>query len=219
MKRIITAMALLLTLAMTPAHALSFDWGLTGGLNLTKLNLKSSAKSYFSSDNRAGWYLGVKANAGIALGLGVDASLLYSQQKFNLDAATNEALSTYDNAKTNRSICIPINLRYNIGIGSLASVYIATGPQFDFNVGSRNWNVFSTSSSDESTGIFRTENCSTSWNIGAGVRVLSHLEVGLGYNFGLSKMGETILNKTTDRELTTSETHANTFKVGVAYYF
>ena len=217
MKKYLIGLLLLVSTAWaTPARAIGFDWGVTAGLNLTKLNLKNDAKTVFSSDNRAGWFMGLKGNLSIGLGFGVDASLLYSQQKYNLDVAESVGVLQSE-SKTARAIAIPLNLRYNIGLGGIASVFITTGPQFDFNIGSRNWNIFS-SSYTGNDGLFKTENMTTSWNIGAGIKVMARVELGLGYNFGLGKVAETALSNISAHNIKSDDLKANTFKVSLAIY-
>lgn len=213
MKKIISTLLLVAALAWpAPASAFGFDWGVTGGLNLTKLKLSGAAKENFSANNRAGWFVGAKANLSIALGFGLDASLLYSQQKYSLDG------HDYDRSKTMRAVAIPVNLRYNVGLGKVASVFVATGPQFDFNVGSRNWNIASENYTG-TDGLFKQENMSTSWNVGAGVKMLDRVELGVGYNFGLGKVGETIISNVTGHNVRSNDMNANTFKVSMAVYF
>lgn len=213
MKKIISTLLLVAALAWpAPASAFGFDWGVTGGLNLTKLKLSGAAKENFAASNRAGWFVGAKANLSIALGFGLDASLLYSQQKYSLDGRD------YDHSKTMRAVAIPVNLRYNVGLGKVASVFVATGPQFDFNVGSRNWNIASENYTG-TDGLFKQENMSTSWNVGAGVKMLDRVELGVGYNFGLGKVGETIISNVTGHNVRGNDMKANTFKVSMAVYF
>ncbi len=205
MKKIIFALTLLLAAAWsTPAQAFGFDWGVTGGLNLTKLKFDGTTKDNFKSDNQAGWFIGAKAHASLALGFGFDGALLYSQQKYSTDGSQGSE------SKTSRSIAIPINARYSIGLGSIASVYVATGPQFDFNIGDKDWY----------NGAFKQNNMTTSWNIGAGVKLLSRLEVGVGYNFGIGKIGETILDNTTSIPVGNGDNiKSNTFTVSATVYF
>lgn len=146
MRKLFLTLALLLSLAVaTPAGAFGFDWGITGGLNLTKLRLSDNLKNVFSSDNQAGWFIGPKVNLSLVAGLGLDASLQYSQRK--LQVSDDEGQSNY---KTFRSIEIPINVKYNFGVGRVASIYVATGPQFGFNVGSRSWNSSEARTTDSS---------------------------------------------------------------------
>lgn len=209
MKKIILTLALLIAAAWsTPASAIDFDWGVTGGLNLTKLKAKDKdLKKVFSSDNQAGWFLGLKGHMSIAMGFGLDASLLYSQQKYQISVENTNA-STYE---TSRSIEIPINLRYSIGLGSVASVFVTTGPQFDFNVGNKTFG----------NGMFERSNMTTSWNVGAGVKALDRVELGIGYNFALGKVGETILSNIGGSSLVGSndDFRSNTFTLQATVYF
>ncbi|MCH5181775.1 MAG: porin family protein [Prevotellaceae bacterium] len=172
MKRILLVAALLVAFGTRQASAFGFDWGLTGGVNMTKIKIKHPGTN-LSAENWAGWFIGPKVNLSLLAGLGADASLLYNQQQISSPEKLSNELW--------RSIEIPLNARYNIGIGRVASVYLATGPQFGFSISRHNW---------KGLDGFTSENMYTTWNIGAGAKVLGHLELGLGYNFGLSKFGK-----------------------------
>ena len=213
MKKIATlCTAFLLMLVMAaPAAAQSLSWGVTAGLNLSKLKLSgdvpASVNSNLSTDNKAGWYVGPKVTFNTMLGIGLDASLQYSERNLNIGG---------ENEKY-RTIEIPINLRYNIGLSSLASVYVATGPQFGFGLQNMKW---------ENTlqgGNFDKSNMTTTWNIGAGVRVLKHLEVGIGYNFALGNVGKTLFENvggsTGNSQDYQLEYKTNTFQAQLTYYF
>ena len=215
MRKSTLALALLLALCFaTTAHAFSFDWGVTGGMNLSKVKLHGASNDYFNSDNRTGWFVVAKANVGLFLGFGLDGALLYSQQKLNF---SDDYDSSYSYSKTHRSIDIPINLKYSIGLGSVAAVYVATGPQFEFNVGNKDYSF----GSEDYLTTFKRENMTTSWNIGIGTRILSHLDLGLTYNFGISKVGETLLGEMVDNRPNweSNEAKVNTFKVQLTYSF
>lgn len=215
MKKILTIAAFILAAVWAaPAAAQGFSWGVVGGMNLSKVSFKGEWADNLSSDNRAGWYIGPKVAFSLPLGLAFDGSVQYSQRKLSADAQQLDG-----NSKTFRSIEIPINVRYNIGLGKVASVYVATGPQFGFNIGDREWNIFS-SSYNNGNGMFKSNNMVTTWNVGAGVKVLGHLEVGVGYNFGLGKMGETILSNVPGIPVGKGDDYkTNTFQVQVAYMF
>ena len=44
---------------VAPAAAQSFDWGIVGGMNFTKLKFKSgNADITYNSDQKCGWYIG-----------------------------------------------------------------------------------------------------------------------------------------------------------------
>ena len=101
--------------------------------------------------------------------------------------------------------------RYTLGLSSIAAVYASTGPQFGFNIGNHKWDI-----TDITEGriadAFKRENMNVSWNIGAGVKLLGHVELGIGYNIMLSKYAKTY-------GAGTYSFRANTFQVQAAYLF
>ena len=215
MKRIIFSIVMLLSvLGRQTASAFSFDWGVTGGLNLTKLKIDGSHSRLLDSENRAGWFIGPKVNVGLIAGFGLDGALLYSQVEYNM-TYTDEGTANFEvsESETVRSIAIPINLKYSIGLGKVANVYVATGPQFDFNVGSK--------TSETYAGTFKCDNMTTTWNVGAGVKLLGHLDVGLGYNIALNHSAERLIGTTVGDTFISkrNDCKANTFKVQLTYYF
>ena len=218
-KTLSTLAALCMAFAMAaPAGAQSFKWGITGGLNMTKLKMYGSYKEAIhdaKSDNRTGWYIGPKVELGTALGIGLDAALEFSQRNLNITTTTDDYGTEVSESEKYRTIEIPINLRYNIGLGKVASVYVATGPQFGFALNNMKWGNVGSGAN------FSRRNMNTTWNIGAGINVLKHLEVGVGYNFALGRAGKTILGEsytgTSDDYQLKYKT--NTFQVQVAYLF
>lgn len=229
MKKITTlCFALLLAFAGSMvAQAQSFSYGIVAGYNLTKLKLTGNAKENFSSDNKPGWYVGPKIVFQTALGVGVDASLQYSQRKLNItqdyyvyDYAADGAAQTtgsYTESKTYRTLEIPVNLRYSFGLGKMASVYAFTGPQFGFAFKNMKWKNVGSGSN------FSKENMNMTWNLGAGVRLLKHLEASIGYNFALGKAGKALWKTTGAAEGQSQDMElkykTNTFQVQVAYMF
>ena len=226
MKKIICSLTLLFVLASAlPAAAIGFDWGVTGGWNYSKVKIKNF-KTSFDTSNRAGWFIGPKVYLSLPLGFGVDASVQYSLKRMNMgdyvyDAdgfavenadGTNPTVSTTNNY---HSFEIPVNLRYSIGLGKVGSVYLATGPQFGFGIGNTKWTNYA--------GVFKKENMVTTWNLGAGLKVLGHVEVGVGYNFAFGKTGTTTVTKTDNLGnvigLQDMDFKTNTFQVQLTYVF
>lgn len=211
MKRIMTFCVSLL-MALGIAQAQSFDFGIVAGMNLTKLQFSGNDRDggsahRLNSDAKCGWYVGPKMNFSTVIGLGVDAALQYSERDLDIEGESTKY----------RTIEIPINLRYNIGLGKTAGIYIATGPQFGFALQNMRWDNFGSGTN------FDRSNMNTTWNIGAGVRLLRHLEIGVGYNFALSRTGKNIFEnfggeagQSNDYEL---RYRANSFQVQVAYMF
>ena len=214
-------LSLLVAFAGLTAKAQKFSYGIVAGYDLTKVKYSGDMKNNFSSDNKSGWYVGPKIVFSTVIGLGVDASLQYSQRKLNITQEGyidgNVVYDKVSQSQTYRTIEIPINLRYSIGLGSSASVFAYTGPQFGFALQNMKFNNLGTGNN------FSRENLNTTWNIGAGVRLFKHLEASVGYNFALGKAGKAILNgvgvnegESQDLEL---KYKTNTFQVQATYYF
>ena len=222
MKKIsVLCLSLLVAFAGLTAKAQKFSYGIVAGYDLTKVKFSGDVKGNFSSDNKSGWYVGPKIVFSTALGIGVDASLQYSQRKLNITQDGyidgNNVYGPVSQSQTYRTFEIPVNLRYSIGLGSAASVFAYTGPQFGFALQNMKFKKIGTGDN------FSRENLNTTWNIGAGVRLLKHLEASIGYNFALGKAGKAILHRTGASEGESQDYKlkykTNTFQVQLAYMF
>jgi hypothetical protein len=201
MKKILFVVALLAS-TMT-VQALGLKFGIKGGLNLTKMTMSGTFDgSNFSSDNQAGFYLGPTLKLSLPLGFGVDVAALYDQRSAKIES--NGQTGTGDEKIKQKSIQIPINARYNIGLGSEAGIYLAVGPQFGFPVGDKVYNT--------KLGDYTLKSSNLSFNFGAGVYLLDHLEVGFSYNLAAGKSGEFTGYSDID-------THNNAWQIGAAIYF
>ena len=198
MKKIFTAIVFAVALvAATPAHAI--NWGIKGGYNITNMSFSSDV---IKDDNKTGFFIGPTVQFAIPLvGLGFDAAAFYDQR----DAEMN------DKTISQKSINIPVNLRYNIGLGSIASVYFAAGPQFSFNIGNKNYGL-------ENSNSFKFKDSNLSVNLGAGVSLISHLEIGFCYNIAVGKTGEASWTDAAS-QLYKKDAKSNAWQVSAAYYF
>ena len=194
-----------------PANAHS-SWGLEGGVNLSKASIKGDG-GLFDASNRTGWFVGPKVQMTMpVIGLGIDASLLYSQKYMKMDFSGEVDGENVNGSTPNKSmpyVEIPINLRYNFGFSSLVGVYLATGPQYNWYLGSRNLKY-----AGESIGSL--ERSTFSWNVGAGVTLLSHLQVGVTYNIAMGETGK--LGGVGD-VIKEFDVKNNTWQVRLAYLF
>lgn len=198
---------LLLAGLATPATVRADKFfGVVGGLSLNRPDLNGKLTADFSPDNRYGWYAGVKFGMGI-MGLGFDVSALYCQRRLNLNEGDSE---------TFRSVELPVNLKVTAGVNKFAAIFIATGPQFGFNVGDRDWK---TDSWEVGKSTFRAKNANVSWNVGAGARFLDHLEVGVSYNIALTNYAR--VKEWAGADLTADDYRfrTNTFQVQVGVIF
>ncbi len=208
MKRFYSLLVAFMALAIS-AHA-QFNFGVEAGLNLNKLSLSNEI---ISSSNRAGFFLGPKVKFTVPIiGLGVDAAILYDNKSAAFDVnGTTES-------KTLHYVCIPVNARYQLGLGDLVAVYVATGPQWNWNVGDKEWNVGKVlDAAGNAVNNLNTTFASSSfsWNVGAGVMLIQHLQVGVTYNIPLNKGGN-IYDTVTGA---VSNLKNSTWQVRAAYFF
>lgn len=194
MKQAITkllVLAVLLTAGCGAASA-QFRFGIKAGANFNKA--KFSEKN-FESDNRAGFTAGVMTEFTVpVVGLCLDASLMYSRlytqyNDQNAGAVTSLADAvTTDPTKPIKAgqsfFDVPINVKYKImtPAASIIAPYIYTGPDFAFNLTGKN-------------NVFQTKTFQFSWNVGIGVQLIKHLQVGAGYTFGINNIAKHVVDK------------------------
>lgn len=205
-KNILSLAVLIAALSFALPSQAQVKFGVKAGLNMNSVSLKDY-KGNLDGDNRTGFFAGVTADVTIPLaGLGVEASLLYDNKSIALSDGTNES------KKTLHYVSLPINAKYTIGFSSLASVYFATGPQFSWNVGDRNWAPKNISEDWE---LKKSE---FSWNVGAGVTALKHIRVGYNYNIGIGKTAEATVLGTAINGVK-GKLKNNTHQVSLTYIF
>ncbi len=167
MKKIfnILAIAVFMLVMAIPVQAQLFKWGLKGGVNLTELSVSGDLKNNFKDQNKTGFFIGPMAEFTIPIiGLGVDGALMYSRHGGNQDGLE-----------------IPLNLKYTFGLGSTLGFYLAAGPDFFFNF-KENKEVL-----DLTGGKVQLEKkkAQVGLNLGAGVKLLRHLQLGVNYQIPL----------------------------------
>jgi hypothetical protein len=178
MKRI--KQTLLLIVAMvamaTPASAKVFSIGPRVGLGVSSMKFDASG---LESDNLTGFTAGVETEFMIpVVNLGVDLSAMYVRRNTTFLENNNYSTAQRD------YFTVPIDLKWKIGIpavGSLLTPYIFTGPEFSF-----------LTSKKAITEAWNNKSVNVSWNIGAGVQLFSHLQIGASYGFGITKAAEKI---------------------------
>lgn len=213
MRKIFTAAIVAVTMLFSTSSAQAqVKFGLKGGLNVTNMSLNSEV---FDADNQTGFFIGPTVKFTLPIvGLGIDASALYDQRDAKITVEDNGA--SVESKIKNQSINIPINLRYGVGLGSTASVYLFAGPQFGFNVGDKNQSIF------KDMGEWRLKSSTFSVNVGLGAMLLSHLQISANYNIACGKTGETTVSSALG-ELAQSAAkkrgRANAWQIGLAYYF
>ena len=204
MKKVIALVVLAAAMTLT-AQAQGIKFGVKGGLNITKMTF---SKDIVSSDNKTGFFVGPSLKLSLPMGFGADIAALYDERSADVTGVSSNAGTTSSTASNEtikqKSLQIPVNIRYNIGLGSTAAVYLAAGPQFGFPVADKVY--------DTKFGEYRLKDANLSINFGAGLTLMGHLEVGVTYNLAAGKSGEF-------KDWNDVDTHNNAWQISAAYYF
>lgn len=198
MKKIFTTIVLMAAMLVAIPAKAGINFGIKGGYNITNF---SFSEDVIAKDNQQGFFIGPSLKIGIpVLPIGFEIAALYDQRDAKLEG---EKISQ-------KSINIPINVRYELGLGDMAGIYVAAGPQFGFNIGDKK---FSFSNAND----YKMKDSNLSLNLGAGIRLVSHLEIGFNYNIALGKTGE--FNEVDGAKNLVGNGKANAWQILAAYYF
>ena len=198
MKKIFTTIVLMAAMLVAIPAKAGINFGIKGGYNITNF---SFSEDVIAKDNQQGFFIGPSLKIGIpVLPIGFEIAALYDQRDAKLEG---EKISQ-------KSINIPINVRYELGLGDMAGIYVAAGPQFGFNIGDKE---FSFSNAND----YDMKDSNLSLNLGAGIRLVSHLEIGFNYNIALGKTGE--FNEVDGAKNLVGNGKANAWQISAAYYF
>ena len=205
MKKVLTLIVMAVAFAIPSQAQVSF--GIQGGLNLTNISDFSldAAGVENAIQSKAGFFVGPTIKFTLPIvGLGIDAAALYDQR----EAKTNgETLKS-------QSIQVPINVRYGIGLGSMAEIFAFAGPQFGFAIGDKTKELVN----DAAKWTLKSSNLSA--NVGLGATILSKLQLKVNYNIALGKTGEVeIKDGATAAWKTITGAKANAWQVSASYYF
>ena len=208
MKKVL--MLLFAAVALSLPSQAQVKFGLKGGLNLTNLSLSESVGNNLKS--KEGFHIGPTVKIGLPVpGLSVDASALYDQRSAKVSVSKVSGAEVESTIKS-QSLQVPINIRYAVGLGSVANLFAFAGPQFGFNLGDKNKKILD----DAANWTLRSSNVSA--NLGIGTTILDHLQITANYNFALGKTGEVELWDATKQTLN-ADGKASSWQVSAAYFF
>ena len=201
MKKFMLLLVAAVAMAM-PSQA-QVKFGLKGGLNLTSISASGTLSDNLK--NKEGFHIGPTVKIGLpVVGLAIDVSALYDQRSGKVEIANAESTIK------SQSLQIPINVRYGVGLGSVANLFAFAGPQFGFNLGDKNQKILS----EAANWTLKSSNLSA--NVGIGATLLGHLQVTANYNFALGKTGEVeFLNAAKSAW----DGKTNSWQVSAAYFF
>ena len=214
MKKWITLFTVTVCLAMAMPAKAQIKFGVKGGLNLASASLSDAWDAKGNADSYTGFFIGPMVDITIPIiGLGVDGALMYSQKgtKISFDDLGSTTFKQ-------QGIEIPVNLKYSIGLGSLASIYFAAGPSFYFNMKSDDDFTF-----NSVAGSLDYDKSEVSLNLGAGVKLLRHLQLGVNYNMGLTDSAKAKIDSSNSSDIwnvINGESYkSKMWQVSVAYLF
>ena len=201
MKKIFTTIVLMAAMLVAIPAKAGINFGIKGGYNITNF---SFSEDVIAKDNQQGFFIGPSLKIGIpVLPIGFEIAALYDQRDAKLGG---EKISQ-------KSINIPINVRYELGLGDMAGIYVAAGPQFGFNIGDKSFNF-------DDVADYKLKDSNLSINLGAGVRLVKHLEIGFKYNIALGKTGDiNVIDGAGEALGINGNGKANAWEISAAYYF
>ncbi len=169
------AIAVIAMVSAVSAEA-QFRFGLKAGVAVNSLHFNEST---FDASNRAGFTGGAMVEfTAPVIGVGFDLSLMYVRRNTRW---LEENEITSDNRDY---IDIPLNFKWKFNIPLINKIvrpFALTGPTFSILTSGRNIGD-----------TWRNRKFDTSWNFGAGVELLSHLQVAASYSVGMTKALKTI---------------------------
>ena len=213
--------AIVLTCSSAMAQSEFFRWGVTAGGNISKVDGEGDGfmKTGWNFDSSGGYFAGLSAKVDLPLsGLGLDASLLYSQEMVDLRTAGNIYTDKL------RYFSIPLHARYDFEIpvlSRLAVPYAFAGPQVNLALNDFDWyRLFRQDPEMSNKDIDDVEENYTKkqvWkmDLGFGVLVVNHIQVAYTYSVPL----ESSFRFKTVYEDTSSHFKMGTHRIGLTYFF
>ena len=203
MRKFFALLVLSLTMTMAAQAQTGVKFGVKGGLDIQNMKFDESV---FNTDNKVGWFIGPTLQISLPVGgLGIDIAGLYDQKTTDVNGESIKQ----------KNILVPVNARLKLGLGSTAGLYVAAGPQFAFNVGDDEFKW----KKDDIENTFQLKKSSFSINLGAGVYLSQHLEIGFAYNIALGSTADASRKKATDAALHDDDTKPKSWQISAAYYF
>jgi hypothetical protein len=205
MRKLLSLFVVIMAMMFATQAKAQVKFGLRAGADVTNMSI---SEKVFNTSNRAGFFFGPTVKISLpVIGLGVDASALY-------DNRTTDVKDENEESQTIRQqqLLIPVNLRYGVGLGSIADVFLFAGPQWGINVGDQSF-VWDKGSS------YSLKKSNFSVNIGAGVTLLAHLQLTANYNVACGSSADLTVVDAVDKTAKNFKSHNNTWQIGLAYLF
>lgn len=206
MKKFLGLITFFFFMTAAPAAA-QFNFGIKAGVNLSEKPTANFNDLKNSLKGNAGWFAGPTAKFIFPIvGLGFEANILYSQS--NIEIEEQSILS--------QSIDIPLFLRYELSLPVIKKYiepFVAIGPQFNWNIGSKEYTLNDFNNIDYSK--YTLNNSEISLNIGLGFILFKHYQLHGNYNLALGNTAE--ISNLDVSKITTLKT--SKWQISLAYIF
>lgn len=207
-KSVLSLIMVLSMVAVLPVGA-QVKFGVKAGVNLSQMSMD---KDVFNTSNRAGFFIGPTLKVGLpVLGLGLDMSALYNRQEAKVEDVNHK----FNTVLKQQQLIVPVNVKYGIGVGSIANVFVFAGPQIAFNIGDK---VKRISELQDQAAQWTLQSSNFSVNAGLGMTVATHFQVTANYNVGVGKTGD-ITWENVKENAVSRKTQGSSWCVGLAYFF
>ena len=211
MKKILSLVFLVAAMMFATSANAQVKFGLKGGLNVTSM---SFSEDVFDASNKTGFFVGPMIKVTVPIvGLSFDAAALYDQKEADVKYTGTDGELGKTTVRQ-KSINIPVNVRYGFGLSSLANAFLFAGPQWGINVGDKNFKWNETSS-------YSLKKSNFSVNVGAGVTLLSHLQISANYNIACGKSADASLVKAAEAFTNAGKDKSrnNSWQIALGYWF
>lgn len=219
MKRFIFGLLFILGLTFAIPAQSQIKFGLKLGTNISNTDFNNlrdiSEFKDVAIKNSTGFFVGPMMDIKIPiLGFGLDAGLHYSYNKYTIEGA--ESVNTKQH-----KFEIPVNLKYNIGLGNVLGIYIAAGPSFGFNINPNSfWEDLTKSIAHSIDGYsYKRQSTEISMNFGAGLTILKHVQVGFNYSLGLTDAARGSASNFIDAAWDNNAFKSRQWQISAAYLF
>lgn len=170
--------SLILFMMIGSAANAQLRFGLRGEVGLNK---PSFSEDVVKVENLNSFKIGPTAEFMFPIvNLGIEGSLLYSNDKMNVQGVSEEGVQSAVQKVSNHYLEVPVNLKYKIGFILPIKAYLAGGPYARFLVASDDftWETIK--------GKVEAKNFEAGINLGAGAEVFSRLAVGVNYGIRMT---------------------------------
>ncbi len=206
MKKILMIMMTVVAMMTAQQTNAQVKFGVKAGLNVNSMSFDNKL---FDTSNKEGFFIGPMIKLTVPIvGLSFDAAALYNQARAKVGYSEESNNKT---TLTQKTIDIPVNVRYGIGLAKVANIFLFAGPQWGINVGDKDFKWNDGSSYSLKSSLF-------SVNVGLGTTILDHLQITANYNIGCTKSsdGTMILD---DGKRVEGSSHSNSWKIALGYWF